>query len=723
MRALLTLLLLVSATVLQADDPMCATSEANDARVRALHDRTFARPRLMPNAASAPIAREGAFYLGVDDRVAPGHRPFDLAGKSLIFEPRTSGYAVRRENLRWYEPASEPVRDFSTGTTTSVKYDIAGTPPVLFGQPVTTLYLTAFNSIHLTPPVNDPAANQFDELESAVYPRALLSPLMITNRKPSRLAYPRLYVERRDGHLVITWLSTTGSSFGYAVQAELHTDGTIVYSYQSMRDMQWGTPIVSAGFNAASAQRRTLATVSDARSDLVSGTYNAALADVNDLRTLEIARVGESELLAVRLTLAAPVDLASLTDGKSLRYALQIDQLTSWLDITSAGWTFTPLGAPRAIANGNGVRFDGNAIELFGVQPAGVGATFVRAWSLTPGTNRTIDFAQIATVPFETPLNHIASDLSSVASNNVLALPIAEPFVLGEFDPLEVWNRLQSTYALSSYDVDAVAMYQSFYTDIIFYAGAYSTGGNPGVDGIYASSTSRGTKAFRSPALLHMNQLTYGWNATERNSSHVMMHELGHRWLYAFRIMENGQLARPLSPVSSHPAAFVHAPAAFPVYEETESSVMGGANFSSESDGRFRAHAANYGYSWTDLYLMGLATPEEVQPWFYLANSNPELPKEYYAPDNQVVSGDRRDVKFDQLTAAEGVRNPPAALSQRVFRVLYVLVTENGAPTNEEVAKMNEWRALLEKNFAIATGGRARIATEYVTVPKKRAVR
>ena len=87
------------------------------------------------------------------------------------------------------------------------------------------------------------------------------------------------------------------------------------------------------------------------------------------------------------------------------------------------------------------------------------------------------------------------------------------------------------------------------------------------------------------------------------------------------------------------------------------------------------------------------------------------------------MSGERHDVAFDQLVAAEGVRNPSAALSQRLFRVLFVLVTEKGAPSDQEVAKMNEWRALLEKNFALATGGRARVATEYVTVPKKRAVR
>lgn len=723
MRLFLSLLLLAATFSLHADDPLCATSEANDARVRALHERTLARPRIVPNASTPAIVRDGAFYLGVDDRIAYGYRPFDLAGRSLVFEPRGSGYAMRRENLHWYEPSGAPLRDFSTAGALYVKYDVSGTPPTIFGQPATTLYLSAFNGIYLAPPAGDPSANQFDALEAAVQPQALLSPLMITNRKPSRLAYPLLYVERRDGHVVITWLSTSGTSFGYAVQAELHTDGTIVYSYQSMRDMEWGTPILTRGFNAATAQRRTLAAVDDARSDLVGGTYAAGLADVNDIRRLEVVRIGESELLSMRLTLAAPVDVASLTDGKALRYVIQADTFQAWLDITSSGWSFTPFNAPRAISNGAEVRFDGNTIEMFGVQPAGLAAVNVRAWSLAPANNRTIDFAQIASVPFETPLNRISSDLSSIANDSVLALPIAEPFVLGDFDPFEVWNRLQSEYALSSYDVDAVAMYQSFYTDLIFYAGAYSTGGNPAVDGIAAPNAARGTKVARAPALLHMNQLTYGWNATERNSSHVMLHEFGHRWLYAFRIMEEGQLGRPLSPVSSHPAAYVHTPAAFRVYENDESSVMGGANFSTESDGSYRARAANFGYSWTDLYLMGLAAPEEVRPWFYLAKSNPELPKEYYAPDQQLVSGERHDVALTNVVAAEGVRNPSTALSQRLFRVLFVLVTDGSAPTAEQVAKINDWRALMEKNFAAATGGRGRLATEWVNVPKKRAVR
>jgi len=726
MRILISLLLLAVTSSATADEPLvCATSEANDARVRALHERSQSRLRLMPNAVTPPvISREGAFYIQRDDRVVPGHRPFDLDGQSLVFEPSGSGYKVRRVALRWVEPSSTPLRDFSLTTNPApasyVKYDVTGTPPQIFGQPASTLYFSQYNGITLAPPL-EPGANQFDSLEAALYPEALISPLLITSRKPSRLAYPTVYAERSGDDLVITWRSVAGIAFGYDVQAELHTDGSIVFSYHSMREMRWGTPIVSRGFDP-SATRRLLGAVNDSGGDLVSGTYAAALADANDIRRIDVSRIGESDLLVLRFTLNAPVSLASLANGQALRYVAQIGTSQAWLDADRNGWTITPFGAPSGIKNGGEVRFDGNVVEMYGLQipPDGGSTLTIRAWTLSPSTNRTIDFATTV-VNFDVPVKRIATDLSNIAPIE-LSLPITEPFILGDFDPYAVFSQLQSAYGVSSYDYDAVAMYQSFYTDLIFYAGAYSTGGNPGVDGIAPPSQTRNSTAPRSPALLHMNQISYGWNATMENASHVILHELGHRWLYFFRVLQDGQLVRALNPVSAHPAGFVSTPAAFKVFNDTEASVMGGATFT-ESGGRYLAHTANNGFSWTDLYLMGLAAPEEVPSWYYLANTSPALPNEYWPAEGANVTGERRDVSVDQIIAAEGARHPSTALSQRLFRVLFVLVTDGPQPTGEEVAKVNVFRALLEDTFALATGQRGRVETEWVNVPKKRATR
>jgi hypothetical protein len=157
------------------------------------------------------------------------------------------------------------------------------------------------------------------------------------------------------------------------------------------------------------------------------------------------------------------------------------------------------------------------------------------------------------------------------------------------------------------------------------------------------------------------------------------------------------------------------------VYGAEESSVMGGASFAPQSDGTYRAHVANMGYSWTDLYLMGLAAPEEVPPWFYIAGT--DLPREYWPQEGAIASGEKHDVEVGQIIAAHGPRVPSAAISQRQFRVLFVVVTENGVEaTGAEVAKLNEHRALLERNFNLATGGRGRVITTFTRPGKRRGV-
>ncbi|HET8774327.1 MAG TPA: hypothetical protein VFP80_11065, partial [Thermoanaerobaculia bacterium] len=210
------------------------------------------------------------------------------------------------------------------------------------------------------------------------------------------------------------------------------------------------------------------------------------------------------------------------------------------------------------------------------------------------------------------------------------------------------------------------------------------------------------------------------YSSVEERAGHVMLHEFGHRWLYNFPILEDGDESYALNPVSSHPAAYVHTPAAFPVHGVNEASVMGGAYFSPQSDGSYRAHVANYGYSWTDLYLMGLAAPEEVPPWFYLAGT--ALPREYWPEEGAIANGEKRDVEVGQIIAANGPRKPSSAISQRQFRVLFVLVTENGVEATEaEVAKLNHWRDLMEHNFTLATGGRGSVVTTFVRPARRRA--
>ncbi|HYO79541.1 MAG TPA: hypothetical protein VE010_23955, partial [Thermoanaerobaculia bacterium] len=291
-------------------------------------------------------------------------------------------------------------------------------------------------------------------------------------------------------------------------------------------------------------------------------------------------------------------------------------------------------------------------------------------------------------------------------------------------DPFAVWEQVQAAHGLREELVDGVLIYQTFFTDLIHFATAYATGGNPQVEGILPPEPERGFEFPRTPNLMHMNQVNFDENADERMASVLMLHEFGHRWLYNVAIAEEGSNSTILNPQSFHPAAYVDTRSAFPLYGGEESSVMGGGYFTEIGQNRFRARTQQYGFSWTDLYLMGLAAPEEVVPWFYLAGSNPELPKSYFPADGIEVTATKKNVSLQQIVEAQGPRNPSSARSARTFRVLFVLVTEPGkAPTAEEIAKMNWLRAKMERDFAVVTGGRGSLITTYMPVAKRRAVR
>ena len=70
---------------------------------------------------------------------------------------------------------------------------------------------------------------------------------------------------------------------------------------------------------------------------------------------------------------------------------------------------------------------------------------------------------------------------------------------------------------------------------------------------------------------------------------------------------------------------------------------MGGSNWTDNLDGTFtsqdHATGAYLGYSWVDLYLMGLASPDEVPDFFYLADTDPHVRDAYWADSGITVRG------------------------------------------------------------------------------------
>lgn len=705
-------LLLLTAVSAFADEPWCGTGPETDAMIARMAARSGQRMRLAADAvAPASLLRDGTFFVEADPQTMPGLRRLDLAGQSLVFEPRgASKFTARRTALQYVEPSGAPIV-FADAKEWFAKVDLTSFALPLFGKSVSTVYVSAYNGIYLTPPAAESQASQVDALEAAVHRQALLSPLLLTKQKPKSLVHPDVYIDESAGALVITWRSTKGKYFGFDVQAALRADGTIVYSYKSLRDIEWGTPILTSGFDPETAQKRELSAVNDSIGDVLQGAFG--LGAMTDITRFEVLRVNESDLLLYRLKLAKAIDPSLLTDGQPLRYWVTAGVETVQINIERGGATsvYAP-GRPRFEPNGAAARYHGDTVELFVMQDSlylPSGATNFRAFANVGSSGA--DGANTV-ITLDSPALKIASDLSQTAGAE-MQLPIAEPFTLGALDVAMVWRVLQNNHGLRADDIDGLAIYQSFYTDLIFYAGAYSTVGNPQVDGI-GSRNGFGASFAKSPALLHMSHYTYGYNSAEKSSSQVALHEFGHRWLYHTSIRVNGANSRVLNPVSAHPAQYVHMPAAFKIYDDAESSTMGGAVFTQQGDGTWKARVANAGFSWLELYLMGFAARSEVPPWFYLENTAPVLGGEYWPLDKQVVSGTSKVATIDQIVAASGERKPSAAASQRGFRVPFVIVTYPGeTATPAQIAQMHSLRALFETNFAIATGGRATVTTQW----------
>ena len=725
-RSLAFLTLLAVSLSARADD-WCASGPANDARVRAVHEglsRRSAEHRITTNARSTELRDGGTFLVPNDETLTPGYHPFDLEGRSLAFAPSSSGFTARRKALEYREPATE-VANFESIAQFFVARDLAFSFPI-FGRTITRIYVSAFNGITFEEPVKE-TGFQFDTVEAAVHRSAIVSPLLLTTHKPASMKKPRVWIDERDGAVVVTW-RVEGGSFPYDVQAELTAAGGITFSYRTV-SMRWGAPIVAPGFDPATAQRTVGYTLTDTAG--VTTEVPEAIRPMVDLRKVEILSFDDTELFAVRLTLDGPIDRSKLDDGRTIGFlvALQksigVEDVVAGVELTKDEVRLQPFNSISFEATSAGVFLDGNIIEFYGKRAINLATTaMVQVGAATYSTTYAFyvdqagDFGRI---PFAK--RSVTADLSAVTETGTpIAGAVSEPFTLGIFDPTAVWEKLQKEWALSDEEFDAVAMYQNFHTDLIFYAGAYAIAGNPQVDGVtYAGLPGYGTISPRRPTLMHMNHLRYDFSSADKTASQVMLHEFAHRWLYYLEVELPLEDDRVLNPVSAHPAAYVHTPSAFPLYGADEASVMGGGFFTPLGSDTYRASAANYGYSWTDLYAMGLADAAEVPPWFFLKGTT--LPQQYFPPDGITVTGTRKGVNIEHVRRQLGFRVPDTASSDHHFRVLFVLVTEEGHPaTDADLTTMRQWRSIFERDFATATGRRASVRTSFAKMNKRRAV-
>jgi len=187
-------------------------------------------------------------------------------------------------------------------------------------------------------------------------------------------------------------------------------------------------------------------------------------------------------------------------------------------------------------------------------------------------------------------------------------------------------------------------------------------------------------------------------------------HELGHRWAADASALVNGERIT-LGPV--HWGAGVHLPAAFPYANppRDEADAMGGSTWKDNGDGTYTQLDRDYyspakGWSWLALYLMGLAKPEEVQPFFVLRNL--QRTGQSDAAGHPIYKGEKTVITIQDVIAAMGPRVPDFDHAQKKFNTAIVVVTMPGkAPTKELLTAANNIAEHWIAYWAKTTGGRS----------------
>ena len=717
MRFAALMLVLLASLGASAQPFVCGSSDSvtRDDQARALwSDARRASVASKGTPTGAISIRDHIAIVRADDFNAPFRNPIDLEGKSIHF---------RRLSSSAYAVSSGPLA-FDANRGTLLTLDVNDVPNRRYGfthflfpffhRDLGAVYVGANNALYIEPPEKAAAFRQYGDLELATDHTAMIAPMLITPAMQREI--PRVWAKQDHSAITFTWVVEHGEA-PYEVQAVLFAGGDIRFSYRNVRELRAGAAVVTSGSEPWRDQRELLGAGTDH-----IGTAPPML----DLRNVEVRRIGGLDLLEFRIELAEPIDRTKI--GTQITYSVAVgSQVLSYTVRPDGRDEYTVPGWGK-VMHSPAARIDSHYVYLYALQDSllanrietnvQVTAQGVPPLPMTDVVRMEVDFSRLGT--------RTRADLSAAAGASFEGRPIAEAFTLPAVSVYAVWDQLRAAYGLKPEDFAGVAVYQNFPTDIEFYADAYSTGGNAGADGVTLNPQA-GRRFPLAPALMHMNRIGYGRNKTDRSAAHIVMHELGHHWLHSIAIAEEAGPSTVLNPVSSHPAQYVDTRVAFPVLGDNETSVMGGGAFQERGGGMFVTPMSQpYGFTWLDLYLMGLADAREVPPWFYVSNASPPLGTQYYPPPLETFRGTRRAVSIDQVTAVMGPRNPPYPHAPHNFRVLFVLLaTPERDVTEEELASMTMYRRLLTDRFRLATAGRGEVMTTFTpgVKPRPRAFR
>jgi hypothetical protein len=692
----------------------------------------------------------------LDEGVLGKANLFDMVGRTLHFTPQASRYHVENGALQWDSDfgseltgADVTLRQFSfpfSGQTWN-SFHVGRTGSIRFGtdrqdRPFSTGPGDGGVTIGRFEPLGDAASTLIDS-----------APAICVFFKPRMSG--RHYIKELADRAVITWDLT--EPFGNIqdftwfktvnrFQAVLHRDGSIDMSYKELaaKDAIVGVYPVLSG--------------PETKLVSIDAEPHPTLAPHLDVRNLKVSIV-DGVLLRVSLETRGPVlaEGDAAIDGITYRARFDEKQATPAKEGSShpsVVWTIRGLAryvrSPRYVASGPGtfrrVQVAGNTIIMQGLVPQelrNAEQIAVSAEIVAPGNPEPVE--RLSPHDFRlTGISNPEVHLSSLSRKDGPFPVLYESF---HYLSLPRPEDLSCTVIKALGDkFDFLAYYSDFRVDNQE-AGTPSDGPKGGnvlgtgenqhdleayctqgrfqwgyVQPVYVGSIQMQEKPPDSAPVGSNHDITFYTHQLEESSPDGKMrpynyamsqlgHEMGHRWAAFVSAKVNGE-SIPLGPV--HWARGLQAPVAFPYQRPTEASAMGGGVWQDNFDGTFTQLDDDYyvpatGYSYLDLYLMGLISAAEVPDFFILKNL---VPAGKDANGHAMFKADRTKVTIQDVIAVEGPRSPDVFHSQRNFNTGIVLIVEHGqAPSHDLVERADAIRQRWIDYWATTTGHRASMAT------------
>jgi hypothetical protein len=725
-----------------------------------------AQEREQPGKSIGKVSVHGNLILMELDQGALGTQNlFDLDHNTLRFTPGKAGYRVEKLPLEWDSDFGQKMGDDPQVTLKNFQFPFSGkswdsftvgvTGSIRFGPPARSEFNFGENPRFHPRDRGGVSIARFDQLAEGAENLVNTVPAICVFFKP-RTSGDRYAKELAD-RVVITWDITepygniqdfTWYKTVNRFQAVLHKDGTIDMSYSQLaaKDAIVGVyPLVSGGVEKKLAGLSANA-ASGAPANLDIRKLDVSLADGLFLKTtFETSGAVLPEGDAGIAGISYHVHFAS---GQASSETASQPAGTDWVI-----FGFAPrnprFGKPRYVAFGSGVErkvtVRGNTVSIQGILPADLG-------NATQITISADSFARDSHQPAaQVPAHAVAlRGLRNPEVHFSALQPKAGPFpvVFESFHYYKLPNPrdLSCTVIKALGDrFDFLAYYSDFRVDNQE-AGTPSDGPlgstGPAVTGIGAPQ--RGLASYCSQGRFQWgfiqpvysgaiqmqkypppdapvgdtHDITYYTKQLEEISQDGKIppymyamsqigHEMGHRWA-AFVNAKVGDETIPLGPV--HWDMGLQARVPFPYVRPTEASIMGGGVWQDNFDGTFTQLDDNYyvpatGYSYLDLYLMGLVSPAEVPDFFILRHLQP-VGKD--ANGYRIFKAERTKVTIQDVIAAEGPRLPDVDNSQRHFNTGMVIVVQHGMKPSQKLIDETEGiREQWKKYFPIATGRRA----------------